>query len=189
MLTVNYLQQAPHEIFIFQSCCYCWVCSSNLGNVSFLCAELLFVHSALPHLLFLWVKDNLCWYFLNEIFYISWKSHCYVLFHMQARVMYDFAAEPGNNELTVSEGEIITITNPVRKQRWNWLQCTFLTYFYQLMDGKWCWWHLKALATLPWRISKKNPKIKQSTKNFLIVLRKQMQYFGEWGLLKLCPHT
>uniref|UniRef100_A0A674G7K5 Sorting nexin n=1 Tax=Taeniopygia guttata TaxID=59729 RepID=A0A674G7K5_TAEGU len=26
--------------------------------------------------------------------------------------MYDFAAEPGNNELTVSEGEIITITNP-----------------------------------------------------------------------------
>ncbi|XP_072712138.1 sorting nexin-9 isoform X2 [Ciconia boyciana] len=28
-----------------------------------------------------------------------------------ARVMYDFAAEPGNNELTVSEGEIIIITN------------------------------------------------------------------------------
>ncbi|NXG58323.1 SNX9 protein, partial [Hemiprocne comata] len=33
-------------------------------------------------------------------------------FHIQARVMYDFAAEPGNNELTVSEGEIIVITNP-----------------------------------------------------------------------------
>uniref|UniRef100_A0A2K6LVH0 Sorting nexin n=1 Tax=Rhinopithecus bieti TaxID=61621 RepID=A0A2K6LVH0_RHIBE len=31
-----------------------------------------------------------------------------------ARVMYDFAAEPGNNELTVNEGEIITITNPGR---------------------------------------------------------------------------
>ncbi|NXW46517.1 SNX9 protein, partial [Nyctiprogne leucopyga] len=31
---------------------------------------------------------------------------------LQARVMYDFAAEPGNNELTVSEGEIIVITNP-----------------------------------------------------------------------------
>nr|XP_056709578.1 sorting nexin-9 [Euleptes europaea] len=30
----------------------------------------------------------------------------------KARVMYDFAAEPGNNELTVNEGEIITITNP-----------------------------------------------------------------------------
>ncbi|XP_077204877.1 sorting nexin-9 isoform X2 [Paroedura picta] len=30
----------------------------------------------------------------------------------KARVIYDFAAEPGNNELTVSEGEIITITNP-----------------------------------------------------------------------------
>lgn len=29
--------------------------------------------------------------------------------------MYDFAAEPGNNELTVNEGEIITITNPVRE--------------------------------------------------------------------------
>ncbi|NXN10553.1 SNX9 protein, partial [Indicator maculatus] len=33
-------------------------------------------------------------------------------FPIQARVMYDFAAEPGNNELTVSEGEIIVITNP-----------------------------------------------------------------------------
>ncbi|KAM6460773.1 sorting nexin-9 isoform 4-T4 [Liasis olivaceus] len=30
----------------------------------------------------------------------------------KARVMYDFSAEPGNNELTVHEGEIITITNP-----------------------------------------------------------------------------
>lgn len=29
--------------------------------------------------------------------------------------MYDFAAEPGNNELTVNEGEIITITNLVRE--------------------------------------------------------------------------
>lgn len=28
--------------------------------------------------------------------------------------MYDFAAEPGNNELTVNEGEIIIITNLVR---------------------------------------------------------------------------
>lgn len=35
---------------------------------------------------------------------------------LQARVMYDFAAEPGNNELTVNEGEIITITNLVRAQ-------------------------------------------------------------------------
>lgn len=32
---------------------------------------------------------------------------------LQARVLYDFAAEPGNNELTVNEGEIIIITNPV----------------------------------------------------------------------------
>jgi len=41
--------------------------------------------------------------------------------------MYDFAAEPGNNELTVSEGEIITITNPVReikqKQGFSALSC------------------------------------------------------------------
>uniref|UniRef100_M3ZNG6 Sorting nexin n=1 Tax=Xiphophorus maculatus TaxID=8083 RepID=M3ZNG6_XIPMA len=29
----------------------------------------------------------------------------------QAQVLYDFAAEPGNNELTVREGETITITN------------------------------------------------------------------------------
>ncbi|XP_043818828.1 sorting nexin-9 isoform X2 [Dromiciops gliroides] len=31
---------------------------------------------------------------------------------LRARVMYNFDAEPGNNELTVIEGEIITITNP-----------------------------------------------------------------------------
>ncbi|XP_060061249.1 sorting nexin-9 isoform X3 [Erinaceus europaeus] len=30
----------------------------------------------------------------------------------QARVLYDFKAEPGNNELTVQEGEVITVTNP-----------------------------------------------------------------------------
>lgn len=41
---------------------------------------------------------------------------CFPVRPLQARVMYDFAAEPGNNELTVSEGEIITITNPVRAQ-------------------------------------------------------------------------
>uniref|UniRef100_A0A673C7Y8 Sorting nexin n=1 Tax=Sphaeramia orbicularis TaxID=375764 RepID=A0A673C7Y8_9TELE len=29
-----------------------------------------------------------------------------------AQVLYDFTAEPGNNELTVKEGETITITNP-----------------------------------------------------------------------------
>lgn len=41
---------------------------------------------------------------------------CSPVHSLQARVMYDFAAEPGNNELTVSEGEIITVTNPVRAQ-------------------------------------------------------------------------
>uniref|UniRef100_A0A673C9M1 Sorting nexin n=1 Tax=Sphaeramia orbicularis TaxID=375764 RepID=A0A673C9M1_9TELE len=30
----------------------------------------------------------------------------------KAQVLYDFTAEPGNNELTVKEGETITITNP-----------------------------------------------------------------------------
>ncbi|KAJ1058416.1 hypothetical protein K5549_008333 [Capra hircus] len=35
------------------------------------------------------------------------------MFTQRARVMYDFSAEPGNNELTVNEGEIITITNPI----------------------------------------------------------------------------
>ncbi|XP_069463825.1 sorting nexin-9 isoform X2 [Ambystoma mexicanum] len=29
----------------------------------------------------------------------------------KARVLYDFAAEPGNNELTVKEGEVVVITN------------------------------------------------------------------------------
>ncbi|NP_001120544.1 sorting nexin-9 [Xenopus tropicalis] len=29
----------------------------------------------------------------------------------KARVLYDFSAEPGNNELTVKEGEIVTVTN------------------------------------------------------------------------------
>lgn len=31
----------------------------------------------------------------------------------QAQVLYDFTAEPGNNELTVREGETVTITNQV----------------------------------------------------------------------------
>ena len=31
----------------------------------------------------------------------------------QAQVLYDFSAEPGNNELTVKEGETVTITNQV----------------------------------------------------------------------------
>lgn len=43
--------------------------------------------------------------------------------------MYDFAAEPGNNELTVSEGEIIVITNPVRPEMESRLQSTFSTQF------------------------------------------------------------
>ncbi|XP_033090839.1 sorting nexin-9 isoform X1 [Trachypithecus francoisi] len=42
----------------------------------------------------------------------AWRSHTGWSGSLQARVMYDFAAEPGNNELTVNEGEIITITNP-----------------------------------------------------------------------------
>lgn len=32
---------------------------------------------------------------------------------VQAQVLYDFIAEPGNNELTVKEGETVTITNQV----------------------------------------------------------------------------
>ncbi|XP_029452584.1 sorting nexin-9 isoform X2 [Rhinatrema bivittatum] len=31
----------------------------------------------------------------------------------KARVLYDFEAEPGNNELTVKEGEVVTITNKI----------------------------------------------------------------------------
>lgn len=32
---------------------------------------------------------------------------------VKAQVLYDFTAEPGNNELTVKEGETVTITNQV----------------------------------------------------------------------------
>lgn len=32
---------------------------------------------------------------------------------VKAQVLYDFSAEPGNNELTVKEGETVTITNQV----------------------------------------------------------------------------
>lgn len=35
-------------------------------------------------------------------------------FSLKAQVLYDFTAEPGNNELTVKEGETVTITNKVR---------------------------------------------------------------------------
>uniref|UniRef100_A0A8D0CKY2 Sorting nexin 9 n=1 Tax=Scleropages formosus TaxID=113540 RepID=A0A8D0CKY2_SCLFO len=46
---------------------------------------------------------------------------------VQAQVLYDFTAEPGNNELTVKEGETITITNQVSK----WCDvCLFLVLLY-----------------------------------------------------------
>lgn len=35
------------------------------------------------------------------------------LVFLKAQVLYDFTAEPGNNELTVKEGETVTITNQV----------------------------------------------------------------------------
>lgn len=58
-----------------------------------------------------------CWFFTKFIFVTS-----FLFYSQQARVMYDFAAEPGNNELTVKEGEIITITNPVRELlHLNWI--------------------------------------------------------------------
>uniref|UniRef100_A0A4W6D3C2 Sorting nexin n=1 Tax=Lates calcarifer TaxID=8187 RepID=A0A4W6D3C2_LATCA len=38
-------------------------------------------------------------------------SHAFFLDFVQAQVLYDFTAEPGNNELTVKEGETITVTN------------------------------------------------------------------------------
>lgn len=37
----------------------------------------------------------------------------FFLFVFKAQVLYDFTAEPGNNELTVKEGETVTITNQV----------------------------------------------------------------------------
>lgn len=40
-------------------------------------------------------------------------SVCLFVFCVQAQVLYDFIAEPGNNELTVKEGETVTITNQV----------------------------------------------------------------------------
>ncbi|KAI7804531.1 sorting nexin-9a [Triplophysa rosa] len=37
---------------------------------------------------------------------------------MKAQVLYDFTAEPGNNELTVQEGEILTVTNQIVGGGW-----------------------------------------------------------------------
>lgn len=36
-----------------------------------------------------------------------------LLVFVKAQVLFDFTAEPGNNELTVKEGETVTITNQV----------------------------------------------------------------------------
>lgn len=41
------------------------------------------------------------------------KSFVFFLDCVQAQVLYDFTAESGNNELTVREGETVTITNQV----------------------------------------------------------------------------
>ena len=37
----------------------------------------------------------------------------FLLSCVQAQVLYDFIAEAGNNELTVKEGETLTVTNQV----------------------------------------------------------------------------
>lgn len=58
-----------------------------------------------------------CWYMLMlyRLQRNGWKQTnvCLVCLCAQAQVLYDFAAEPGNNELTVKEGETVTITNQV----------------------------------------------------------------------------
>lgn len=49
--------------------------------------------------------------------------------------MYDFAAEPGNNELTVNEGEIITITNPDVGGKWMWkIKCEVEAWWGEISD-------------------------------------------------------
>ncbi|KAG2467777.1 hypothetical protein GTO96_0015535, partial [Polypterus senegalus] len=48
----------------------------------------------------------------GQIFYTFRNRQCLLnILDSQARVLYDFTAEPGNNELTVKEGETVTITN------------------------------------------------------------------------------
>lgn len=43
-----------------------------------------------------------------------WLVLClYILIVFKGQVLYDFTAEPGNNELSVKEGETVTITNQV----------------------------------------------------------------------------
>ena len=54
----------------------------------------------------------------NYMFVCGLHNECFFFFffppdHVQAQVLYDFIAEPGNNELSVKEGETVTITNQV----------------------------------------------------------------------------
>lgn len=51
------------------------------------------------------------------------KSLLFFLDCVQAQVLYDFTAEPGNNELTVKEGETVTITNQVNLYRQHSFVC------------------------------------------------------------------
>lgn len=45
------------------------------------------------------------------------RDHAVLCVCVQAKVLYDFNAEPGNNELTVTEGETLTVTNQVNPYR------------------------------------------------------------------------
>ena len=83
---------------------------------------------SLPNL-FLFPSYSLPILFLFSSYALPILSHRSV--SLQVQVLYDFAAEPGNNELSVREGETVTVTNQVQRSRqarpadWLWF---FLPY-------------------------------------------------------------
>lgn len=78
------------------------------------------------------------------------KYCMFILDCVQAQVLYDFSAEVGNNELTVKEGETLTITNKVNlyQHASNFLlvfSCHFYFYSARLNDFLFCSHHLEFL--------------------------------------------
>lgn len=77
---------------------------------------------------------------LRSVLDLTFVMSSFPAHFLQARVMYDFAAEPGNNELTVTEGEIITVTNPVRagERTVLWMCVHVVPFFYMLSSSHRC---------------------------------------------------
>lgn len=58
-------------------------------------------------------SEKHAYYLHRSLILVSLIVSLVCLLCLKGQVLYDFTAEPGNNELTVTKGETVTITNQV----------------------------------------------------------------------------